>query len=192
MAQQIFTLVPRLNPSLGFVTAQEIWSMENTNSNNKKQRRNLDSGALRPRVIIVNGIDGLLCYTILTFFLWSVIFILSLKPEIFCAQSTTFPSLNREYRYTEVVIPGFCRIQFTVTFAGQMNVDRYTGVPGISPPRDLAPPPRVKSLGISPSPPGAKSLGINHSINSINLLSHCSDWVCTAVMSNDVMKDLRG
>ena len=22
--------------------------------------------------------------------------------------------------------------------------------------------------------------------------SYCSDWVCTAVMSNDVMKDLRG
>ena len=51
VVQQIFTLVPRLNPSLGFVTAQEIWSTENTNNNNnKKQRRNLDSGAFRPRV----------------------------------------------------------------------------------------------------------------------------------------------
>ena len=53
VVQQIFTLVPRLNPSLGFVTAQEIRSTENTNNNNKKQRRNLDSGAFRPRVIIV-------------------------------------------------------------------------------------------------------------------------------------------
>ena len=34
MVQQIFTLVPRLNTSLGFVTAQEIWSTENTNNNN--------------------------------------------------------------------------------------------------------------------------------------------------------------
>ena len=34
-------------PSLGFVTAQEI---HNT-TNNKKQRRNLDSDAFRPRVI---------------------------------------------------------------------------------------------------------------------------------------------
>ena len=54
MVQQIFTLVPRLNPSLGFVTMHEIWSTENTNNNNnnnnKKQRRNLDSGAFRPRV----------------------------------------------------------------------------------------------------------------------------------------------
>ena len=49
MVQQIFTLVPRLNPSLGFVTAQEIQNA--TNNNNKKQKRNLDSGALRPRVI---------------------------------------------------------------------------------------------------------------------------------------------
>ena len=49
MVQQIFTLVPRLNPSLGFVTAQEI--QNTTNNNNKTQRRNLDSGALRPRVI---------------------------------------------------------------------------------------------------------------------------------------------
>ena len=49
MVQQIFTLVPRLNPSLGFVTAREI---QNTTNNNKNQRRNLDSGALRPRVII--------------------------------------------------------------------------------------------------------------------------------------------
>ena len=50
VVQQIFTLVPKLNPSLGFVTAQEIWSTENTNNNNKKQRRNLDSGAFRPRI----------------------------------------------------------------------------------------------------------------------------------------------
>ena len=48
MVQQIFTLVPRLNPSLGFVTAQEI---QNTTNNKKKQRWNLDSGAFRPRVI---------------------------------------------------------------------------------------------------------------------------------------------
>ena len=34
MVQQIFTLVPRLNPSLGFVTEQEIWRTENTNNNN--------------------------------------------------------------------------------------------------------------------------------------------------------------
>ena len=52
MKQQIFTLVPRFNPSLGFVTAQEIQNTTNNNNNNKKQRRNLDSGALRPRVII--------------------------------------------------------------------------------------------------------------------------------------------
>ena len=44
---KIFTLVPRLNPSLGFVTAQES---HNTENKNKKRRRNLDSGALRPRV----------------------------------------------------------------------------------------------------------------------------------------------
>ena len=50
LVQQIFTLVPRLNPSLGFVTAQEIQNTTNNNDNNK-QRRNLDSGALRLRVI---------------------------------------------------------------------------------------------------------------------------------------------
>ena len=50
MVQQIFILVPRLNPSLRFLTAQEIWSTENTNNNDKKQRWNLDSGAFRPRV----------------------------------------------------------------------------------------------------------------------------------------------
>ena len=33
MVQQIFTLVPRLNPSLGFVTGQEI---QNTTNNKKK------------------------------------------------------------------------------------------------------------------------------------------------------------
>ena len=49
MAQQIFTVVPRLNPSLGFVAAHEI--QNTTNNNNKKQRWNLDSGALRPQVI---------------------------------------------------------------------------------------------------------------------------------------------
>ena len=49
MVQQIFTLVPRLNPSFGFVTAQEI--QNTTNNNNKKQRRNPDLGALRHRVI---------------------------------------------------------------------------------------------------------------------------------------------
>ena len=47
MVQQIFTLVPRLNPSFGFVTAQEI---QNTTNDKKKQRWNLDSGAFRPRV----------------------------------------------------------------------------------------------------------------------------------------------
>ena len=50
MVQQIFILVPRLKPSLGFVTAQEI---QNTTNNDKKQRRNLDSGAFRPRVMIM-------------------------------------------------------------------------------------------------------------------------------------------
>ena len=50
MVQQIFTLVPRLNPSLGFVTVQEI--QNTTNDNNKKQRQNLDSGVFCPRVII--------------------------------------------------------------------------------------------------------------------------------------------
>ena len=58
--QQIFTLVPMLNPSLGFVTARggnlEHRNTNNSNNNNnnnsKKQRRNLDSGAFRPRVII--------------------------------------------------------------------------------------------------------------------------------------------
>ena len=34
-------------PSLGFVIAQEI---QNTTNNKKKQRRNLDTGAFRPRV----------------------------------------------------------------------------------------------------------------------------------------------
>ena len=35
--------------------------------------------------------------------------------------------LNREYRYTaKIVIPRFCPIHFTITFAGQTNVDRYT------------------------------------------------------------------
>ena len=28
--------------------------------------------------------------------------------------------------------------------------------------------------------------------NSSAIVYHYSDWVCTAVMSNDVMKDLRG
>ena len=28
--------------------------------------------------------------------------------------------------------------------------------------------------------------------NSTQEILHYSDWVCTAVMSNDVMKDLRG
>ena len=37
MVQQIFTLVPLLNLSLGFVTAQENWSTENTNNNKKKE-----------------------------------------------------------------------------------------------------------------------------------------------------------
>ena len=48
---KIFTLVPRLNPSLGFVTWQEI---QNTKNKNKKRRRNLDSGAFRPRVKIAS------------------------------------------------------------------------------------------------------------------------------------------
>ena len=43
---KIFTLVPRLNPSLGFATVQEI---QNTKNKNKKQRRNLHSGSFRPR-----------------------------------------------------------------------------------------------------------------------------------------------
>ena len=45
---KIFTIVSRLHPSLGFVTAQEI---HNTKNKNKKRRRNLDSGSFRPRVI---------------------------------------------------------------------------------------------------------------------------------------------
>ena len=44
MVQQIFTLVPRLNPSLGFVTVQEIWSTENTN--NKRLLQQPALGAL--------------------------------------------------------------------------------------------------------------------------------------------------
>ena len=39
--------VPRLNPSLGFVTEQEI---QNTKNKNKKRRRNLDLGTFQPRV----------------------------------------------------------------------------------------------------------------------------------------------
>ena len=72
---------------------------------------------------------------------------------IFFARSTTFPSLNREYRYSEdrytgvlphtiykrllIVLPGISLNRrslnrvllhtFTITFAGQTNVDRYTG-----------------------------------------------------------------
>ena len=42
-------------PSLGFVTAQEIQNMTN---NKKKQRRNLDSGAFRPRVKNVVFVGG--------------------------------------------------------------------------------------------------------------------------------------
>ena len=52
---KIFTLVSRLNPSLGFVTAQEI---QNTKNKNKKRRRNLDLGAFRPRVISTVGYSG--------------------------------------------------------------------------------------------------------------------------------------
>ena len=37
------------------------------------------------------------------------------------------PIVNREYRYTKIVIPGFCPIHFTITFGGQTNVGRYTG-----------------------------------------------------------------
>ena len=52
MVQQNFHLSTQAQyPSLGFVTAQEI---QNTINNKKKQRRNLDSGAFRPRVIISN------------------------------------------------------------------------------------------------------------------------------------------
>ena len=46
---KILTLVPRLNPSLGFVTEQSSGNSEHQNKN-KKRRRNLDSGAFRPRV----------------------------------------------------------------------------------------------------------------------------------------------
>ena len=75
-------------------------------------------------IIIVNVIKVFLLYYIL----WSVILILSLYPEIFCARSTTFLSLNREYCYIpKIVIPRFCPIHFTITFAGRANVDRYTG-----------------------------------------------------------------
>ena len=48
MVQQNFHFSTQAQyPSLGFVTAQEI---QNTTNNKKKQRRNLDSGAFRPRV----------------------------------------------------------------------------------------------------------------------------------------------
>ena len=50
MVQQNFHFSTQAQyPSLDFVTAQEI---QNTTNNRKKQRRNLDSGAFRPRVII--------------------------------------------------------------------------------------------------------------------------------------------
>ena len=56
MVQQIFTLVPRLNPSLGFVTAQEIWSTENTNNNNNK--RLLQQPALRAITLLRSFVAG--------------------------------------------------------------------------------------------------------------------------------------
>ena len=40
-----------------------------------------------------------------------------------CARSIIFPSLNWEYYYTKDP----CPIHFTITFAGQTNVDHYTG-----------------------------------------------------------------
>ena len=49
MVQQNFHFSTQAQyPSLGFVTAQEI---QNTTNNNKKQKRNLESGTFRPRVI---------------------------------------------------------------------------------------------------------------------------------------------
>ena len=39
--------VQAFQPSLGFVTVQEIQNKKTENNNNKKQRRNLDSGAFR-------------------------------------------------------------------------------------------------------------------------------------------------
>ena len=34
---------------------------------------------------------------------------------------------RHSHRQTKIVIPRFCPIHFTITFAGQMNVNRYTG-----------------------------------------------------------------
>ena len=109
--------------------------------------------------------------TILAFPMVSDIDFIVILPEIFCARSTTFPSLNREYHYIEDHYTGvlslpwvpeailaqigtfitkqtakceiqsrnqqavplaprvFCPIHFTITFAGQTIVDRYTGIP---------------------------------------------------------------
>ena len=48
--------------------------------------------------------------------------------EIFCAWSTTIPSLNREYHCTEDHYTGVLPHTFYyITFAGQRIVDQYTG-----------------------------------------------------------------
>ena len=60
-------------------------------------------------------------------FLWFVILIWLLQPELFCAWSTTYPSLNGDIVIPKIVVTGFCSIHFTLGFAGQTNVDRYTG-----------------------------------------------------------------
>ena len=53
MVQQIFTLVPRLNPSLCFVTEQEVWSTENTNN-----KRLLQQPALGAITFLRNFVAG--------------------------------------------------------------------------------------------------------------------------------------
>ena len=37
-----------------------------------------------------------------------------------------------------------------------------------------------------------EQVNFSGSIMPLRVIQHYSDWVCTAVMSNDVMKDLRG
>ena len=57
MVQQNFHFSTQAQyPSSDFVTAQEI---QNTTNNKKKQRRNLDPGAFRPRVIKLIRIETL-------------------------------------------------------------------------------------------------------------------------------------
>ena len=53
MMQQIFTLVPRLNPSLGFVTAQETQNTTNCQRAAEAKRPRLRGGSIiEPRVYL--------------------------------------------------------------------------------------------------------------------------------------------